>query len=142
MRKSRGIKKKAASALIEVDKKVHEFVVGSTENQKISSLIDFFSFRLQGEGHVPNLDLVPRDLTDVRKKSLLCIHAEKLAIAFGLLNTPQGETLRVTKNLRMCSNCLDATKIISRIEKREIILRDNCCIHHFRNGSCSCLDMF
>jgi pentatricopeptide repeat protein len=144
MRRQRCARKKPASALIELsDEQVHEFVVGSRSSRSGRELVDLFNSRLQAEGHVPDLDLVPRKATsDASKASLLCAHAEKLAIAFGLLHTAPGETLRVTKNLRMCGDCHDATKIISRIEKREIIVRDTCCVHHFRNGSCSCADIF
>ena len=98
--------------------------------------------QLRNAGHRPHVALVLKPISDQEKEVMLCEHAEKVAIAFGLLNTPDGVTLRVSKNLRMCVDCHDASKIISRIERREIILRDDCCIHHFRDGSCSCQDMF
>ncbi|KAG6393934.1 hypothetical protein SASPL_144509 [Salvia splendens] len=36
---------------------------------------------------------------DEEKESLLYGHSERLAIAFGLLNTPHGAAIRVLKNL-------------------------------------------
>ena len=83
-----------------------------------------------------------KPILDDEKEVVLCEHAEKVAIAFGLLSTPQGTTLRVTKNLRMCNDCHNTGKLVSQIEKREIIVRDDCCIHHFKDGLCSCSDMF
>ncbi|KAJ8620435.1 hypothetical protein MRB53_028964 [Persea americana] len=44
------------------------------------------------------------------------------------------------KNLRVCSDCHSATKLISKIYDREIIVRDQSRFHHFKNGLCSCLD--
>lgn len=80
--------------------------------------------------------------SDKAKEEALCGHCEKLAIAFGLLNTPPGTTLRVSKNLRVCADCHNATKIISKIEKRDIIIRDAYRIHHFKAGECSCNDFY
>lgn len=83
-----------------------------------------------------------RVMSDKYKEDALCGHCEKLAIAFGLLNTPQGTTIRVSKNLRVCADCHNATKIISKIEKRDIIIRDAYRIHHFSDGECSCNDFY
>jgi hypothetical protein len=80
--------------------------------------------------------------SDKAKEEALCGHCEKLAIAFGLINTPPGTTLRVSKNLRVCADCHNATKIISKIEKRDIIIRDAYRIHHFKGGECSCNDFY
>lgn len=137
-----GPRKKPGSASIEVNKKVHTFVVGNNKSDEITSTLKTLGLHMKDEGHMPNLDLILRPTSDVGKEEALCEHAEKLAIAFGLLNTPQGETLRVTKNLRMCNDCHSASKMISRVEKREIILRDECCVHHFKDGLCSCGDLF
>ena len=93
-------------------------------------------------GHVPSLDSVQHVMSDGEKEDALCGHCEKLAIAFGLIATPKGTTIRVSKNLRVCGDCHNATKIISRIENREIIVRDSYRIHHFKNGVCSCDDYF
>jgi len=68
-------------------------------------------------------------------------HSKKLAIAFGILRTPAGSTLRIFKNLRVCPDCHEATKVISRITEHEIIVRDANRFHHFTvDGKCSCKD--
>lgn len=140
LRKQAGAKKKPASALIEVDKKVHEFVVGRNESKEVAAMLETLNSRMEGKGRVPNVDLVLGLLSDNAKESVLCDHAEKLAIAFGLLNTPQGHTLRVTKNMRMCSDCHNTSKTISRMERREIIVREVYQVHRFKDGLCSCGD--
>jgi hypothetical protein len=71
---------------------------------------------------------------------MLSRHSEKLAIAFGLISTPEGTTLRIMKNLRVCNDCHTAIKFISKVADREIILRDATRFHHFRDGLCSCKD--
>lgn len=139
-RKQAGAKNLPASAWIEVNKKVHEFVAGNNQCKKITGMLELMSSRMEGSGLVPKLDVVLRPISDGRKKAALCQHAEKLAIAFGLLNTPQGQTLLVTKNMRMCNDCHNTAKVISKIKRREIIVRDVYRVHHFKGGLCSCKD--
>lgn len=91
-------------------------------------------------GYVPDLQSVLQDVTEDQKEQLLLWHSEKLAIAFGLISLPLGVAIRVFKNLRVCDDCHLATKYISAIEGREIIVRDTTRFHHFQNGECSCRD--
>ncbi|RVX17524.1 Pentatricopeptide repeat-containing protein [Vitis vinifera] len=81
-------------------------------------------------------DLVVHSIDEEEKEDALSIHSEKLAIAFGLISTSEGTTIRVVKNLRICNDCHDAAKIISGIVKREIIVRDRSRFHHFKDGVC------
>ena len=74
------------------------------------------------------------------KKKMLCNHSEWLAIAFGLLNTGPGTRLLIIKNLRVCGNCHEATKFITKIVNKEIVVRDLKQFHHFKKGICSCGD--
>ncbi|CAA6660299.1 unnamed protein product [Spirodela intermedia] len=72
------------------------------------------------------------------KTSLLMEHSEKLALAFGILTSPPGAPIRITKNLRVCGDCHSAMGFISRVVEHEIILRDSSRFHRFKDGSCSC----
>eukprot|EP00250_Pteridium_aquilinum_P013759 c21557_g3_i1 orf=1-1188(+) len=137
LRKHVGAKKKPAVALIEVDARVHEFAVGSNQSKEVTAMLDSLYMRLKEEGH-SNAESGRRP--DQENETLLCEHAERVAIAFGLLNTPQGQTLRVTKNLRMCNDCHSTVKMISKMEKREIVVRDAYCVHRFKENFCSCGD--
>jgi pentatricopeptide repeat protein len=95
---------------------------------------------MKAMGYIPDLDFVLHDVEESLKAQMLMRHSEKLAIAFGLISTPPGTTLRIFKNLRVCGDCHNAAKLISKIENREIILRDTTRFHHFRVGHCSCRD--
>eukprot|EP00250_Pteridium_aquilinum_P020361 c24790_g5_i2 orf=226-3333(+) len=137
-------------AWIEIDKEVHEFVVGDRthpQSNKIYATLKRLAVVLKDEGHVLQQGVVggaPPDvkeggaaLEDSNEEALLG-HCEKLALAFGLLSTPEGATVRIVKNLRVCIDCHSATKIISRLERREIIINDAYHVHHFNDGECSC----
>ncbi|KAG6778747.1 hypothetical protein POTOM_015092 [Populus tomentosa] len=85
-------------------------------------------------------DSVMHELEEGEREFALGYHGEKLVIAFGLLKTSRGTVIRIVKNLRMCEDRHSAIKYISVISNREIIVRDKLLFHHFKNGSCSCLD--
>jgi hypothetical protein len=54
-------------------------------------------------GYIPNTNFVTlHDMNEGEKEHHLCSHSEKLAIAIGLINTPPGTSLLITKNLRVC----------------------------------------
>ncbi|KAL5987169.1 hypothetical protein ACLOJK_041166 [Asimina triloba] len=91
-------------------------------------------------GYVPDTRFVLHDLDEEAKAKSLMYHSERLAIAYGLISTPPGTTLRIMKNLRICGDCHNAIKIMSKIVEREIIVRDNKRFHHFKDGCCSCGD--
>ncbi|GJW10286.1 pentatricopeptide repeat-containing protein [Tanacetum coccineum] len=65
-------------------------------------------------------------------------HSEKLAVTLGLLSLPLSAPVRVMKNLRVCQDCHNVMKLISKVEKREIVLRDHIRFHRFRDGICTC----
>ncbi|KAI3891726.1 hypothetical protein MKW92_000566 [Papaver armeniacum] len=122
-------------------------IAGYTQNEKshpqsdkIYSKIRELGPRMQIAGYKPNTDLVLQSVEEEEKENALSTHSEKLAIAFGLINTSEGTTIRIVKNLRVCSDCHEAAKIISKVVKREIIVRDRSRFHIFREGSCSCND--
>lgn len=140
-RKLAGAMKMPARAFIEVDDRVETFIVGS-ERTDISSKLKSLNIQLGTWGYVPHDEVILKPISEQEKEDALCGHAEKLALAYGLLNTPNGTTLLVTKNLRMCDDCHSGTKILSALEKREIIVRDAHRVHRFQNGSCSCGDRY
>ncbi|KAA8537481.1 hypothetical protein F0562_027089 [Nyssa sinensis] len=86
------------------------------------------------------IEVKNKDVEEQEKEQILCGHSEKLAVAFGLLNTCPGTPLRVIKNLRICGDCHAVIKFISSFEGREIFVRDTNRFHHFKDGVCSCGD--
>ncbi|CAA3025652.1 pentatricopeptide repeat-containing At1g08070, chloroplastic [Olea europaea subsp. europaea] len=139
----KGMKKVPGCTSIEVDSVVHEFLVSDRshpQSTEIYNMLDEVDRLLEMAGHIPDTSEVHYDVDEEWKEGVLCQHSEKLAIAFGLINTKPGTTLRIVKNLRVCGNCHTATKLISKIFNREIIARDRNRFHHFKDGNCSCMD--
>jgi hypothetical protein len=143
LRKERGVKKQPGCTWIELNNKVHTFVVDDQDHPQISEIraeLKRLSGWMHEEGYVPETKFVLHDVEEEEKVSQLCHHSEKLAIAFGLISTPSHTPLRIFKNLRVCGDCHTATKFIAKIVERTIIVRDANRFHHFKDGACSCKD--
>ena len=97
--------------------------------------------KMEDEGHRPSSVFSLHDV-DEERECILIGHSEMLAISFGLISIQGKVTIRVTKNLRVCRSCHDSAKVISKIVKREIIIKDPNCFHHFKDGHCSCGDLW
>ncbi|KAJ9544016.1 hypothetical protein OSB04_023723 [Centaurea solstitialis] len=50
-----------------------------------------------------------------QKEDHLWKHSERLALAYGLINTPEGLGLQIFKNLRVCGDCHSVFKFVSKI---------------------------
>jgi pentatricopeptide repeat protein len=141
--KNKGVEKVPARSWVEYNGKVHEFHVGDKSHplsDQIYTKLDELGVEMKAMGYKPTTEVVMFDIEDEEKESTLVHHSEKIAIAFSLLTTGIGETIRITKNIRVCSDCHTAIKLISRITRREIIIRDNNRFHSFNDGCCSCND--
>lgn len=140
--KEMGVRKEPGCSWIEFGDEVHKFIAGGDsshpETERLYGFLESLSEKMRKAGYVPDTSCVLHNIDESEKETLLCGHSEKLAIAFGILNTPSSTTIRVAKNLRVCNDCHEAAKYISMITDREIILRDVRRFHHFRNGVCSC----
>jgi pentatricopeptide repeat protein len=142
-RKERGAKKQPGRTWIEVNNEVHTFVVQGQDHPQMIEIhaeLQRLSGLMHNAGYVPCTELVLDDVEEEEKVSHLCHHSEKLAIAFGLINTAPGTPLRIRKNLRVCKDCHTSTKFISKIVGRSIAVRDANRFHHFEDGVCSCMD--
>jgi hypothetical protein len=94
-------------------------------SSEIYAEIDRLTRELVEHGHTFDASWITRPLKeDESIESVLCGQSEKLAIVFNLF--------------------IDrATKLIAKIRKCEIVVRDTNRIHHFYpNGTCSCQDHF
>ncbi|KAL4600398.1 hypothetical protein ACB092_11G196800 [Castanea dentata] len=142
MMEKTGLQKTPGCSLVELRNEVHSFYSGSTihpQSKRIYAFLETLGEDIKAAGYVPDTNSI-HDVEDDVKKQLLNSHSEKLAIAFGLLNTSPGTTIHIRKNLRVCGDCHNATKYISLVTGREIIVRDMHRFHHFKNGTCSCGD--
>ncbi|XP_045820983.1 pentatricopeptide repeat-containing protein At1g11290, chloroplastic-like [Trifolium pratense] len=138
----KGLQKTPGCSLVELRNEVHAFYSGSTnhpQSKRIYAFLEALGDKIRDAGYVPDTDSI-HDVEEDVKEQLLSSHSERLAIAFGLLNTSPGTTIHVRKNLRVCGDCHDATKYMSLVTGREIIVRDLRRFHHFKNGICSCGD--
>lgn len=141
--KKHGLAKPPGFSLVELKGVVHVFLVGDTEHPqcaKIYAYLEELAMKLQEAGYVPNITSVVHDVDEEEKGIMLRVHSEKLAVAFGILNSVPGTTIHVIKNLRICIDCHSTIKLTSKIVEREIVVRDSKRFHHFRDGLCSCGD--
>ncbi|KAG7034173.1 Pentatricopeptide repeat-containing protein, partial [Cucurbita argyrosperma subsp. argyrosperma] len=141
--KDRGVKKEKGFSWIHIKNKVHAFGVEDVihpQKDEIYKLMDEIWEDIKKMGFIPDTESVLHDLEEEVKEQILRYHSEKLAIAFGLLSTPENTVLRIMKNLRVCNDCHSAIKFISKLVGREIIVRDATRFHHFKDGACSCRD--
>eukprot|EP01018_Ginkgo_biloba_P036306 Gb_38750 [translate_table: standard] len=143
MMKDMGVKKNPGCSWIKVKNKLHVFAVedrSHPETEEIYATLGRLDLQIKEAGYVPDTDFVLHDVEDENKEHMLSYHSEKLAIAFGLMSVPHGTPIRIVKNLRVCGDCHTATKFISKIVGREIVVRDVNRFHHFKDGFCSCGD--
>ncbi|KAL5715513.1 hypothetical protein ACHQM5_017323 [Ranunculus cassubicifolius] len=140
---SKGLKKQVGYSSIDIDHVTHVFCMGDKSHPHTTEIyryLDELMLKLSEAGYTPKTNSMMHELEEEEKEDALKHHSEKLAIAFGLMKTIQGSTIRIIKNLRMCDDCHSAIKFISSVTRREIIVRDKHRFHHFKDGSCSCLD--
>ncbi|XP_050378177.1 pentatricopeptide repeat-containing protein At1g08070, chloroplastic-like [Argentina anserina] len=144
MRENRIKKVASGCSVIQLDGVIYEFFAENMvcpHSEEVYNATHDMMKQIEAAGYVPNtadgrLDAEEDDM----QQTSVSHHSEKLAIAFGLIRTRPGTTLRISKNLRVCTDCHNATKMISKVFNREIIVRDWNRFHHFKEGSCSCND--
>ncbi|GLU07125.1 hypothetical protein SLE2022_240930 [Rubroshorea leprosula] len=140
---SRGIRKQKACTWIEINREIHCFESGDKSHplsRNINKCLQNLVEKVKDIGYVPNTSIVMQNVDEHIKKEIVLGHSEKLAITFGIISKPAGTQIMIIKNLRVCSDCHEFTRLISKIEKREIIARDSSRFHHFKDGVCSCGD--
>ncbi|ESQ45822.1 hypothetical protein EUTSA_v10010230mg [Eutrema salsugineum] len=144
--KERKIHTKPGCSAIELQGSVHEFIVDDVLHPRkeeiyetlaeINQQLKIAGYAAETTSELHNLD------SEEEKGNALTYHSEKLAIAFGILVTPPGTTIRVTKNLRTCVDCHNFAKFVSNVYDRVVIIRDRSRFHHFKGGFCSCNDFW
>ncbi|XP_022724785.1 pentatricopeptide repeat-containing protein DOT4, chloroplastic [Durio zibethinus] len=137
----KGLRKNPGCSWIEIKGKVNCFVAGNNshpQSKKIESLLKKLRRKMKEQGYFPKTKYALINGDEMQKEMALCGHSEKLAMAFGLLTLPPSKTIRVTKNLRICGDCHEMAKFMSKETGREIVLRDSNRFHHFKDGYCSC----
>ncbi|KAF2301614.1 hypothetical protein GH714_028274 [Hevea brasiliensis] len=145
MMRDKGIAKTPGRSWILVKNKVYSFVVGdksNEQNEKIYRFLEDIGEKMRLAGYQPNSDFVLQNVDQEVREETLCSHSERLAVAFGILNSSGKSSIRVFKNLRICGDCHNAIKLIAKIVDMQITVRDSFRFHHFRDGYCSCRDFW
>ncbi|KAJ6756559.1 REPEAT-CONTAINING PROTEIN putative-RELATED [Salix purpurea] len=143
--KNQGIKTTPGWSWIEVSDQVHRFVVDDKshpDSGMIYQKLEEVTHKATMAGYVKGKSqfIFHGSCSEECLESSSTYHSEKLAIAFGLAKTPEGTSLRIVKNLRVCRDCHEFTKFVSQAFNRDIIVRDRLRFHHFKGGLCSCRD--
>lgn len=139
----RGLIKVSGRSWTEVNRKIYSFTSVDEFNpqiEQVHAVLLELSMEMKEKGYVPETKVVLYDIEEREKERILLGHSEKLAVAFGLINSSRGSTIRITKNLRLCEDCHSVTKFISKFADREILVRDINRFHYFKDGECSCKD--
>lgn len=143
MMKDRGVKKEPGRSWIEIKNKFHAFYVGDKLHpltDKIYEFLEDLNERVGEIGYVRDQSSLWNDVEQSQKDPSVYVHSEKLAVAFGLLSSSYSIPIRVMKNLRVCNDCHNWLKFVSKVSNRAIVVRDAYRFHHFENGFCSCKD--
>ncbi|KAI4326628.1 hypothetical protein MLD38_031919 [Melastoma candidum] len=141
--KENGVQTTPGCTTMELGGVLHEFTSDDTShprNSEIYGSLNEIGSQLRIAGYVPIISSELHNLTVEDKGYRLSYHGEKLAIAFGILVTPPGTTLRLANNLRICVDCHEFAKFVSSVYDRMVIIRDRSRFHHVRRGHCSCND--
>uniref|UniRef100_A0A803M013 DYW domain-containing protein n=2 Tax=Chenopodium quinoa TaxID=63459 RepID=A0A803M013_CHEQI len=141
--KDKGMNKTPGISNVEHQGQVYTFLAGDRSHPQSKEIYDKLHVlmgKMKEEGYVPEMDFALHDVEEEDKEGHLTVHSEKLAIMFALINSRPPTPIRITKNLRICGDCHVAIKLISKVTKREIIVRDTNRFHTFKNGGCSCGD--
>lgn len=137
-----GPKTNQVCSWIEVKGKVQIFIAGNAAAHPEFKKIDTFLKKLRGKMKKENYSLTAKyalsDAEEMKKEASLCGHSEISAAAFGVLSLTPGQAIRVTKNSKVCHECHETAKFISKACGREIVLRDSYRFHHFKDARCSC----
>ncbi|XP_052722694.1 pentatricopeptide repeat-containing protein At3g63370, chloroplastic-like [Vigna angularis] len=143
--KGNGTKKTPGCSWIEVENKIHTFMARDKSHPKSDDIclkLAQFTELLETEGYRAQTKFVFHNVSGEEKMQILYRHSERLALGFGLLVTPNGSTIRITKNLRICDDCHTFFKIASKVSQRTLVVRDANRFHHFERGICSCGDFW
>ncbi|CAN4113163.1 unnamed protein product [Withania somnifera] len=123
--KAKGLRKEAGQSWVEIDKKMH-FFYNRDETHPLTKAIHEFLYKMEK-----------------KMDESLRFHSEKLAIGLALLSGGdefEVKPICVFKNLRVCGDCHEYFKGLSKILKKILLIRDANRVHKFENGTCSCRD--
>lgn len=141
--KHRNLAKTPGCTLVEIADTPYVLTCGDRSHPQataICKMLEKLTGKMREAGFQTETGTALHDVEEEEKELMVNVHSEKLAIAFALISTAPGTEIRIIKNLRVCLDCHNATKFISKITERVIVVRDANRFHHFKDGVCSCGD--
>ncbi|KAJ7954868.1 Pentatricopeptide repeat-containing protein [Quillaja saponaria] len=139
----KGIFKEKACSRIELNNEIHQFFMADRYHKQADQIYEKLEdvvSQLKLVGYTPNTSVILVDVEEDEKKELVLSHSEKLALCYGLISGNKGSSIRIVKNLRICEDCHNFMKLVSKVYEREIVVRDRTRFHHYNDGLCSCKD--
>ncbi|KAI3879570.1 hypothetical protein MKX03_011731 [Papaver bracteatum] len=142
--KAQNVQKAPGCSAVELDGVLHEFTAGDKTHPRFEEIYkawDEIVKKIKPMGYEPDTGFSLKNLDEVDKEEALNRHSEKLALTFALISTENSQhkpAIKIVKNLRICGDCHTAMEFVSKLEGREIIVRDRNRFHHFKAGLCSC----
>ncbi|KAK1309692.1 Pentatricopeptide repeat-containing protein [Acorus calamus] len=138
-----GVKKEPVCSWVQIENSVHVFIANDESHPMIDEIRAKWGeicAKIKAAGYAPDAGCVLMFDDEREREAKLQLHSEKLALAFAILSAPNGATIRIKKNVRICRDCHSAMKFASAVVEGEIVVRDTNRFHHFRCGACSCGD--
>jgi hypothetical protein len=143
---SLGLKKEPGITIVEHDGVSYEFrarTIPQDLQQEIKEGREEVYRKLTEIGHKTNTSVVSDDVDEEEKKQIACLHSEKSAIIFKLGRSKHSHApIKIFKNLRICADCHEFTKDVSKVYQREVWMQDKKRVHIMKNGVCSCGDVW
>jgi len=131
------------------DGEIHEFIAHDIRHEKTKEIyeeLERISNELNQDGYINDYRWITSDRSFNENINPLNSHSERLALAYQLFlrrKELNNEPIQITKNLRICGDCHEIFKRMTRIHQGLIILaRDRIRQHKFQQGKCSCNDYF
>ncbi|KAL3500496.1 hypothetical protein ACH5RR_039589 [Cinchona calisaya] len=144
--KAKGLKKEAGRSWVEIGKQIHFFYNGDDAHPLFESIHDILKEmekRMKEEmGYAYETSFSLHDVEEESRQESLRLHSEKLAIGLVLLcgGLNEGKPIRIFKNLRVCGDCHEFIKGLSKVLNKVFLVRDANRFHKFEKGICSCKD--
>ncbi|XP_043718688.1 pentatricopeptide repeat-containing protein At4g21065-like [Telopea speciosissima] len=139
--KANHVQKTPGCSAVELGGALHEFSAGDRSHPRsveIYAAWDELVKRIKSMGYEPDTGVLLRNLNEEDGEQALYCHSEKLALTFALITSEPESPIKIVKNLRICGDCHRAIELVSKLENREITVRDRNRFHHFKAGFCSC----
>ena len=138
-------KEEPGRSWIEINNSIHAFFVSDRLHPLADTIYEFLedlNERAAAIGYIQDRSSLLNETEHGKKDSAVYTHSEKLPFSFGLLILSNTMPIRVMKNLRVCNDCHNWIKFVSKISNRSIVVRDGYRFHHFEGGACSCEDFW